>query len=361
VEERVEGRKPAEVGDLPKRSRALVSRRIARFVLEPAFERGVFYADPHPGNFLIKENGSLSVIDFGKVGRLTPDTRRRVAEIFIAVVRSDGQRLADRLIEITAPTRPIDLDLITREINRMLALYVDVSLERIRFGDAMNELLQLIHRHSLRVPGTLVQFFKALAMCEGMLESIDPDSSFSDYLQPMLGKLVYEAFVGPQLLGRLRDSAVEAAELSIELPRRIDSVLGEIERGNLRVWTLHWPRHLPNTRQALAAAEWVRRNQPSSFSQFHKGLFEAHFALGEDLEDPGVIARHATESGIALAPLPAALADGTAEAAVTEAETIARKYGVQGTPAWLLAQRLITGLRPAAEFERLAEHVMQLP
>jgi ubiquinone biosynthesis protein len=120
VEERVEGRKPAEVANLPKRSRVLVSRRIARFVLEPAFDRGVFYADPHPGNFLIKEDGSLSIIDFGKVGRLTPDTRRRVAEIFIAVVRSDGQRLADRLIEITAPTRPIDLDLITREIDRML-------------------------------------------------------------------------------------------------------------------------------------------------------------------------------------------------------------------------------------------------
>ena len=92
VEERVEGRKPAEVADLPKLSRALVSRRIARFVLEPAFDRGVFYADPHPGNFLIKEDGSLSIIDFGKVGRLTPDTRRRVAEIFIAIVRSDGQR-----------------------------------------------------------------------------------------------------------------------------------------------------------------------------------------------------------------------------------------------------------------------------
>jgi ubiquinone biosynthesis protein len=237
VEERAEGRKPAEVGGLPKRSRAVVSRRIARFVLEPAFDRGLFYADPHPGNLLIKEDGSLSVIDFGKVGRLTPDTRRRLAEIFIAMVRSDGQRLADRLIEITAPTHPIDLDLITGEINRMLELYVDVSLERIRFGEAMNELLQLIHRHGLRVSGTLVQFFKALAMCEGMLEAIDPDSSFADYLQPMIGKLIYQAFAGPQLLGRLRDSAVDAAELSIELPRRIDRVLGEIERGNLRVWT----------------------------------------------------------------------------------------------------------------------------
>jgi ubiquinone biosynthesis protein len=234
AEERVEGRKPSEVSDLPKRARAVVSRRIARFVLEPAFDRGVFYADPHPGNLLIKEDGSLSVIDFGKVGRLTPDTRRRVAEIFIALARSDGQRLADRLIEITAPTHPVDLDLITEEINRMLELYVDVSLERIRFGEALNELLQLIHRHGLRVSGTLVQFFKALAMCEGMLEAIDPDSSFSDYLQPMMTKLIYQAF-----------------------------------------------------------------------------------------------------------------------------ETIARKYGVQGTPAWLLAQRLITGLRPAAEFERLVEHVMQ--
>ncbi len=237
VEERVEGKKPAEVDGLPKRSRALVSRRIARFVLEPAFDRGVFYADPHPGNLLIKEDGSLSVIDFGKIGHLTPDTRRRLAEIFIALARSDGQRLADRLVEITAPTHPIDLDLITREINRMLELYVDVSLERIRFGEAMNELLQLIHRHGLRVSGTLVQFFKALAMCEGMLEAIDPDSNFSDYLQPMIGKLLYQAFAGPQLLGRLRDSAADAAELSIELPRRIDRVLGEIERGNLRVWT----------------------------------------------------------------------------------------------------------------------------
>ena len=124
---------------------------------------------------------------------------------------------------------------------------------------------------------------------------------------------------------------------------------------------LHWPRHLPNTRRALAAAEWVRRHQPRVFPQLHKNLFQAHFVLSEDLENPAVIDRHASESGVELAALHAALGDGTAEAAVTEAESIARKYGVQGTPAWLLAQRLITGLRPAAEFERLAEHAMQLP
>lgn len=237
TEERVQGRKPSDVVDLPKRIRVVVSRRIARFVLEPAFERGIFYADPHPGNFLIQEDGTLCVVDFGKVGRLTPEERRRVADIFVAIARSDGQRLADRLIEVTAPRHPVDRALITSEIDRMLALYVDVSLEKVRFGDAINQLLQLVRRHKLRLPGTLVQFFKALAMCEGILQTVDPESTFLDYLQPMMGKLLYQALVGPQLLGRLRDSVVDAAELSIELPQRIDRVLGEIERGNLRVWT----------------------------------------------------------------------------------------------------------------------------
>jgi ubiquinone biosynthesis protein len=206
-------------------------------VLEPAFEHGMFYADPHPGNLLMEDDGSLSVIDFGKIGRLTPTARRRAADLFLAIARSDGQRLADRLIEITAPQHPIDRALISREIDRVLELYVDVSLEKLRFGEAIGEVLQLVRRHGLLLPGTLVLFFKALAMCEGMLQTIDPDSSFTDYLQPMVRKLIYQAFAGPDLLDRLRDSAADAAELGIALPRRIDRVLGEIEQGNLRVWT----------------------------------------------------------------------------------------------------------------------------
>jgi len=124
---------------------------------------------------------------------------------------------------------------------------------------------------------------------------------------------------------------------------------------------LNWPPHLPDTRRALAAAEWVRRHQPRAFPQFHKDLFEAHFVLGEDIEDPTVIDQHASGSGTDLAALNAALADDSAAAAVTEAELIGRKHGVQGTPAWLLARKLITGLLPAAEFERLAELATQWP
>jgi predicted DsbA family dithiol-disulfide isomerase len=60
-----------------------------------------------------------------------------------------------------------------------------------------------------------------------------------------------------------------------------------------------------------------------------------------------------------LAALHAALDDGSAGEAVVQAEAVGREHGVEGTPAWLIGQRLITGLRPAAEFEWLAESATQ--
>jgi 2-hydroxychromene-2-carboxylate isomerase len=61
--------------------------------------------------------------------------------------------------------------------------------------------------------------------------------------------------------------------------------------------SLRWPPRIPNTRQALAAAEWARRYQPREFPELHRSLFYAHFALGEDIGDQAVIDRHAVASG----------------------------------------------------------------
>jgi ubiquinone biosynthesis protein len=233
---RLEGTKPADAASLPKRRRATIARRIGRFVLEPAFSHGIFHADPHGGNFLIASDGSLAVVDFGMTGRLTPDARRRVADIFLAMDRGDARRLADRVIEVTAPTHPVDRAALTSEIDRMLERYIPVTLEEMRFGDALGELLEMIRRFGLRLPGSLALLFKALAMTEGLLESIDPGASLNDHLEPIANKLMYGRLNGEAWVERARESAFDAAELSVELPRRLDRVMGEVERGNVRVW-----------------------------------------------------------------------------------------------------------------------------
>jgi predicted DsbA family dithiol-disulfide isomerase len=117
---------------------------------------------------------------------------------------------------------------------------------------------------------------------------------------------------------------------------------------------LRWPARLPDTRLALAVAEWTRRWQPGAFAALHRNLFTAHFALGEDLGDRAIIDQYAAEAGVDVEALHAAIAEGVATASVQESEDDGRASGVEGTPAWLIAGELIAGLRSRQEFEFLA-------
>jgi predicted DsbA family dithiol-disulfide isomerase len=118
---------------------------------------------------------------------------------------------------------------------------------------------------------------------------------------------------------------------------------------------LVWPDRLPNTRMALAAAEWTRRHVPRSFPALEKALFAAHFVSGEDLGDREIIDAHAGEAGVDIAAMHAALENGSAYVLVDQSETIARSLGVRGTPAWFVSGHLIPGLYPREQFKRLAQ------
>jgi predicted DsbA family dithiol-disulfide isomerase len=106
---------------------------------------------------------------------------------------------------------------------------------------------------------------------------------------------------------------------------------------------------------ALAAAEWTRRHEPSSFRALENALFAAHFVLDEDLGDRRIVEGHAADAGIDVACLRAALDDGSARVLVDQSEALAMGMGVSGTPAWLVSGRLILGLQPREHFERLAQ------
>lgn len=118
---------------------------------------------------------------------------------------------------------------------------------------------------------------------------------------------------------------------------------------------LAWPPRLPNTRMALAAAEWARRQAPQAFPELERALFAAHFVLGEDLGDWAVVERHALAAGFDTAAMRAALDDRSAYELVEQSETVGKSVGISGTPAWYVAGRLIPGLHPREHFEQLAQ------
>jgi ubiquinone biosynthesis protein len=57
---------------------------------------GVYHADPHRGNVLLADDGRLALLDFGLVGRLADDVRRRLGLLLLALAGIEtGAALAD--------------------------------------------------------------------------------------------------------------------------------------------------------------------------------------------------------------------------------------------------------------------------
>lgn len=78
----VEGRPLREVcadGDQALRNK--VGEAIFRFTMGLAIARGVFNTDPHPGNYLVQPDGTVTFLDFGSVKQLPADIHQRWREL----------------------------------------------------------------------------------------------------------------------------------------------------------------------------------------------------------------------------------------------------------------------------------------
>ena len=74
----VPGRTLREVSEsAPQELRDSVGKAIFRFSLGLALGKGVFNTDPHPGNYLVRDDGTVAFLDFGSVKVMPPELHAR--------------------------------------------------------------------------------------------------------------------------------------------------------------------------------------------------------------------------------------------------------------------------------------------
>lgn len=88
----VEGTKldTALMGCDPEVRRA-TCERLARTWVACCFEHQVVHGDPHPGNFLLQNDGTIGVLDFGAIKRLPVALTDGLLELFGLLWRKDGE------------------------------------------------------------------------------------------------------------------------------------------------------------------------------------------------------------------------------------------------------------------------------
>jgi len=90
----------SKINDLDaQRAQDIDSAAVAKLLVECYFtmliEHGVFHADPHPGNFLVRPGPELVILDYGAVEELTPALASGMKTVILgALTKNDDQILS---------------------------------------------------------------------------------------------------------------------------------------------------------------------------------------------------------------------------------------------------------------------------
>jgi predicted unusual protein kinase regulating ubiquinone biosynthesis (AarF/ABC1/UbiB family) len=97
VSEWVDGIDFAAVGREPDRVRDRYAEIVYRFFYGTVRQLDLALGDPHPGNYLLRDDGRVAFLDFGMVRNLPRDYLSREAVIFAAIRDGDERALVDAL------------------------------------------------------------------------------------------------------------------------------------------------------------------------------------------------------------------------------------------------------------------------
>jgi predicted DsbA family dithiol-disulfide isomerase len=104
------------------------------------------------------------------------------------------------------------------------------------------------------------------------------------------------------------------------------------------------PQRTPNTRKALAVAEWAR--DQGKLHAFRRAAMNAHWREGRDLEDDAVLADLARGAGLDPERAVAAASDPVYVARVDAMGSEAARAGVTGIPTFFIGDRKVVGCQP---------------
>ena len=186
----------------------------------------VFHADPHPGNISVTDDGRLILYDYGMVGKLDDESRRRLVRLYLALVEKDPSRTVDAMSELGMLTPDFDRSLIERAIR----LTVEALHGRRPSEMEINGLMEIANRTMSRFPFVLPKhlalYIRMASIIEGIYKTHDVDFRFIQVLKDVLKDehLITDAYVEEmkRSLAKLVRSVDAAVSIAPELKRYLE-------------------------------------------------------------------------------------------------------------------------------------------
>lgn len=239
-----------------------VALRLFGSYMEQIFEEEIFHADPHPGNlFVIPPEKSptgawqLAFVDFGMVGRVPSTALAGLREMVIAVGTRDSSRMIKAYQKLDFLLPGADLDLIEQAEAKVFERFWGKSMSELSEIDHKelmvfaNEFRDLMYDMPFQIPQDLLLLGRTVAILSGICTGLDPGFNIWERVRPYAENLLRSELGGNWEVWW--DEIQILLRSLIGLPRQLENIIGQAERGELRVQVPGVESHLANIEKKI--------------------------------------------------------------------------------------------------------------
>jgi ubiquinone biosynthesis protein len=219
--------------------RKLLAARGAEIILEQILRFGFFHADPHPGNVFILPGNLICYLDFGMMGSVDRQSREDFADLIFAYLGRDEKKVAHVLLRVMEYDEEPNRRALEKDLADFLEGALYPPLKKAPIASLLKVLLELIHRHRLRIPADIFLMIKALATTEAVGYNLDPDFDLAGKTEPFIRRIVLERLNPRRLLEEFFRSGEDLIQLLREIPGETRDILHQFRQGKVKIGFEH--------------------------------------------------------------------------------------------------------------------------
>ncbi|MBE9505149.1 MAG: ubiquinone biosynthesis protein UbiB [Proteobacteria bacterium] len=174
---RAEGTRIDDIETLAERG--IDGKKIARLMTDifftQVFKHGIFHGDLHAGNIFVIDENSVSLVDFGIVGRVSDEMAENLANILLATVRGDDNLLIETYLDMGIVPEKTDLQGFKRDYHDLLDTYLAKPIKEAKLGKLLLDYTRIAANYNVKLPTELALLDKCIMELEGLVRQLDPD------------------------------------------------------------------------------------------------------------------------------------------------------------------------------------------
>ncbi len=163
----------------------ILAENLITIFLKQVYRDGVFHADLHPANILVRAD-KICFVDFGIVGRLSAESRHYLTEIFSGFLEGDYEKVAD--VHFEAGYLNKDYNRFVLACRVVGEAIVNRKSRDVAFGALLRQLFSIMNEFDMTVQEELLLFQKTIVMLEGVVTQLDPDVNIWEIARPFITK-----------------------------------------------------------------------------------------------------------------------------------------------------------------------------